>query len=235
METTAFFSTFKIYTELNNKTGLKLSAIEFITAAGLLLLSVVLFSFIADEIVIGNKDHFDVRIFSWVSSYNSDFHTKVALFFTFFGSPDFLIPAYLIIIFYYSSQHKKREAILIGVVAIISVLSVFILKDIFHRHRPLSPLIPGVTGYSFPSGHSLSGFTFSGMMIYLIYKSSIRPYWKWIFSTLLLLLAILIGLSRIYLRVHFPSDVIGGLLVTTVWLSLTFIVVTGIERKKLVE
>jgi membrane-associated phospholipid phosphatase len=218
---------------LNNKSGLKLSAFEFITATGLLLLSIALFSFIADEIVIGNKDQFDIRIFRWVSSYTSAFHTRIALIVTFFGSPDFLVPAYLIIIFYYLNLKKKREAILIAVVAVVSLMSIFILKDIFHRHRPLSPLIPGVSGYSFPSGHSLSGFTFSGMMIYLIFKSGIQPLMKWIFSILLLLLAIAIGLSRIYLRVHFPSDVLGGLLVTTVWLSLTFMIVTVAERKKL--
>ena len=219
----------------DQKGSLKLSAIEFIAAAGLLLFSVVLFSIIADQIVIENKDQVDFRIFRWVSSFVSPFHTKIALFVTFFGSANFLVPAYLVIIFYYLYLKKKREAILIFIVAVISVLSIFILKDIFHRHRPLSPLIPGVTGYSFPSGHSLSGFTFSGMMIYLIFKSTIRLYLKWIFAILLILLAFLIALSRIYLRVHFPSDVIGGLLVTTVWLSLTFIVVTTIERKRIIE
>jgi undecaprenyl-diphosphatase len=135
--------------------------------------------------------------------------------------------------FYYSKQQKKKEAILIGVVALISVLSIFLLKDLFHRHRPPSPLIPGVNGYSFPSGHSLSGFTFSGIMIYLISKSTIQPYKKWIYAILLFLFAVLIGMSRIYLRVHYPSDVIGGLLVTTVWLALTFMAILNVEKRQL--
>jgi undecaprenyl-diphosphatase len=218
---------------MDKKTGLKLSATEFIIASALLLLSIGLFTFIADEIVIENKNSFDFRIFSWFADYTSAFHTKIALFFTFFGSPYFMIPAYLFIMFYYSKQRKKKEAILIGVVALISVLSIFLLKDIFHRHRPPSPLIPGVNGYSFPSGHSLSGFTFSGIMIYLISKSNIQYHKKWIFSVLLFLFAVLIAMSRIYLRVHFPSDVIGGLLVTTVWLSLTFMAVLEIEKRQL--
>jgi undecaprenyl-diphosphatase len=218
---------------MDKKTGLKLSATEFIVAAVLLLLSIALFSFVADEIVIEDKYSFDLIIFRWFTHHTTDFHTRIVLLFTFFGSPYFMIPAYLVVMFYYSRQKKKKEAILIGVVAVISVLSIFLLKDLFHRHRPLSPLIPGVTGYSFPSGHSLSGFTFSGIMIYLILKSNIPRYRKWIFSVLLFIFAVLIGMSRIYLRVHFPSDVLGGLLVTTVWLSLTFMIVTEIEKRQL--
>ncbi|HSZ31792.1 MAG TPA: phosphatase PAP2 family protein [Puia sp.] len=218
---------------MDKKTGLKLSATEFLIASALLLLSIGLFSFIADEIVIENKNSFDFRIFRWFAHYTSASNTKIALFFTFFGSPYFMIPAYLVIMFYFSKQQKKKEAIMIGVVALISVLSIFLLKDIFHRHRPPSPLIPGVNGYSFPSGHSLSGFTFSGIMIYLIFKSNIQYYRKWIYAALLFLFAVLIGMSRIYLRVHFPSDVIAGLLVTTVWLSLTFIAILNVEKSQL--
>ena len=218
---------------MDKKTGLKLSATEFIIASALLLLSIGLFSFIADEIVIEDKNSFDFKIFSWFALYTTPFHTKIALLFTFFGSPYFMIPVYLVVMFYYFNQKKKKEAISIGVVALISVISIFILKDIFHRQRPLSPLIPGINGYSFPSGHSLTGFTFSGIMIYLIFKSNIQSYRKWIFAVLLFLFAMLIGMSRIYLRVHFPSDVIAGFLVTSMWLSLTFMAVFEVEKKQL--
>ncbi len=217
---------------MDNKTGAKLSVIEFIVASALLLLSVSLFAFIADQIVIEDKNSFDFRIFNWFTGITTAFHTKIALLFTFFGSPFFMIPAYLVIMFYFSKRGKRKEAILIGVVALISVLSVFLLKDIFHRHRPLSPLLHEVNGYSFPSGHSLSGFTFSGIMMYLIFKSTIPLYRKWIFSVLLFLFATLIAMSRIYLRVHFPSDVIGGFLVTSVWLSLTFLAVLEVEKRQ---
>ncbi len=218
---------------MDKKTGLKLSATEFIIASALLLLSIGLFSFIAGEIVIEDKNSFDFKIFNWFAIYTTPFHTKIALLFTFFGSPYFMIPAYLVVMFYYFDQKKKKEAISIGVVALISVISIFILKDIFHRQRPPSPLIPGINGYSFPSGHSLTGFTFSGIMIYLIFKSNIQPYRKWIFAVFLFLFAMLIGMSRIYLRVHFPSDVIAGFLVTSMWLSLTFMAIFEVEKKQL--
>jgi undecaprenyl-diphosphatase len=219
--------------QLDKKTGVKLSATEFIIASAFLLLSIALFTFIADEIVVEDKNSFDYEIFSWFAGFTTDFHTKIALLFTFFGSPFFMVPAYLSVMFYYARQQKKKEAILIGVVALISVLSVFLLKDIFHRHRPPLPLLREAKGYSFPIGHSLSGFTFSGIMIYLIFKSNILRYRKWIFAILLFLFAMLIGMSRIYLRVHYPSDVIGGLLVTSVWLSLTFLAVIEVEKRQL--
>lgn len=218
---------------MDKKTGVKLSATEFIVASALLLLSIALFSFIADEIVLEDKNSFDFKIFNWFAGFTTALNTKIALLFTFFGSPFFMIPAYGVVMFYYSKHKKKKEAILIGVVALISVLSIFLLKDIFHRHRPPLPLLHEAKGYSFPSGHSLSGFTFSGIMIYLIFKSNIQRYKKWICAGLLFLFASLIGMSRIYLRVHYPSDVIGGLLVTTVWLSLTFMAVTEVEKRQL--
>ena len=59
-----------------------------------------------------------------------------------------------------------------------------------------------------------------------------RYYLKWIFSILLIFFALLIGLSRIYLRVHFTSDVIGSFLVTIVWLTLTFFLLETIEKRQ---
>ena len=120
---------------------------------------------------------------------------------------------------------------MVAIVASVSLLSGWLLKDIFHRTRPISPLISDAGGYSFPSGHSLGGFTFSGVLIYLLLLTSIPNYLKWILSVLLILFAFLIALSRIYLRVHFASDVFGSLLVTIVWLSLTFILLETIEKR----
>ena len=119
---------------------------------------------------------------------------------------------------------------MVAIVALVSLLSGWLLKDIFQRPRPIQPLISGAGGYSFPSGHSLGGFTFSGVLIYLLWNSTIRTSLKWILSLALSVFALLIGLSRIYLRVHFASDVLGSLLVTIVWLSLTFIVLETIDK-----
>jgi undecaprenyl-diphosphatase len=215
---------------LKRKIGfLGISVIEFIVTTAIFLISVLLFSFIAQEVVIEKDNHFDTIVFNHITSYDSPFFTSAAKFITNFGSGYFLIPAYLVIILYHIRNNKKQEAVVIGIVALVSLVSGWLLKDIFHRPRPLLPLVSGAGGYSFPSGHSLGGFTFSGVLIYLLWRTSLRPYQKWILSVLLLMFSLLIGLSRIYLRVHFASDVLGSFLVTVVWLSLTFILQKNIR------
>ena len=208
----------------------KISVIEFFTAVIILLLSILLFSIIADEIVIEKENPFDTAVFRYISSFTSPSATKAALFVTNFGSGYFLIPSYLFIILYYVKIKKIQEATVVGIIAIISLLSGWLLKVLFHRPRPSLPLISGAGGFSFPSGHSLGGFTFSGVMIYLLWRTSLNPFLKWILSILLIISSILIGISRIYLRVHFASDVLGSLLLTVVWLSLTFILLETIEK-----
>jgi undecaprenyl-diphosphatase len=209
----------------------KISAIEFLVAIGVFLFAIALFSLTANEVVFENDNLFDLNVFKFIASYESPAITKIAKFVTNFGSGFFLIPAFLTIIFYLKKVKKIQEAIMVAIVASVSLLSGWLLKDIFHRARPISPLIYGAGGYSFPSGHSLGGFTFSGVLIYLLLLSSIPSYLKWTLSVLLILFAFLIALSRIYLRVHFASDVFGSLLVTIVWLSLTFILLETTEKK----
>ena len=209
----------------------KISVIEFLVAMGVFLFSITLFSLTANEVVFENDNLFDLNVFNFIASYESPTITKVAKIVTNFGTGFFLIPAYLAIIFYLKKVKKIQEAIMVAIVASVSLLSGWLLKDIFHRARPISPLISGARGYSFPSGHSLGGFTFSGVLIYLLLLTSIPNYLKWTLSVLLILFAFLIALSRIYLRVHFASDVFGSLLVTIVWLSLTFILLETIEKR----
>jgi undecaprenyl-diphosphatase len=210
---------------------LKFLTVEFIVAIVVFMLAVFLFAVIANELVLENETAFDTRVFKAVSSYASPAVTSVALFVTFLGSGYFLIPVYLFIISWFIKRRNNYYAIMVAVVALVSMLSGFILKGIFHRARPLLPLVKDVSGYSFPSGHSLAGFTFSGLMIYITWRSTLPIYLKWIVSIFLCMFALLIGLSRIYLHVHFASDVIGSFFVTIAWLSVCFIIFRIIAGK----
>jgi undecaprenyl-diphosphatase len=209
----------------------KISVIEFFVALGILLFAIALFSLTANEIVFENDGRFDLKVFNFIASYQSPAITRFAEFVTNFGTGYFLITAYLLVIFYLRKVNQFREAVMVAIVATVSLLSGWLLKDIFHRPRPVAPLVSGAGGYSFPSGHSLGGFTFSGVLIYLLLHSSKPGYLKWIISFFLILFAFLIALSRIYLRVHFASDVLGSLSVTIVWLTLTFIFLNTIEKR----
>jgi undecaprenyl-diphosphatase len=83
-----------------------------------------------------------------------------------------------------------------------------------------------VAGFSFPSGHSFSSFTFYGLVGYLLWKSDIATAWKVTATVFLFLFASTIAFSRVYLQVHFPSDVVAGFCLSVVWLILSFWILT---------
>jgi undecaprenyl-diphosphatase len=84
------------------------------------------------------------------------------------------------------------------------------LKYLFNRPSPLIPLLKEVPGLSFPSGHAFMSFVFYGMLIYLVYREVKNKWLKWILVFLLFFMIFSIGLSRVYLRVHYASDVLAG-------------------------
>jgi undecaprenyl-diphosphatase len=213
------------------KSYFKLLSIEFIIAAAIFILSVITFTILANEVVIENEDQFDISTYHILAAYISPAKTMAANFITFFGSVYFIFPAYFLIIFYLVKRKNIRYGIWVTVIALISLLSGLAFKEIFQRARPALPLIPGADGYSFPSGHSLNGFTFFGLLAYLAWKSPLRADIKWVAPVLLMFFGLLIGLSRIYLRVHYASDVLGSLLLTSTWLSLSFISMRIIEKR----
>ncbi len=95
-----------------------------------------------------------------------------------------------------------------------------VLKTIFMRERPIDFLLFKEEGYSYPSAHSMVGMCFYGFFIYLIWQSNWKKINKIICSVLLGIIIFLIGLSRIYFRVHYPSDVLAGFCVSLVYLIL---------------
>lgn len=103
---------------------------------------------------------------------------------------------------------------------IISFILNRIIKIIVRRPRPEAFSLVLENGYSFPSAHAMVGFAFYGFIIYLILKSQKNKRPKVIYTTLLSLLIILIGISRIYLGVHYFTDVLGGFLIALVYLIL---------------
>lgn len=203
-----------------------------LTAIIFFLLTVFLFWYITDEIVIEQQGSFDNSIFKILSQYTSPATTRVMLIFTFFGSTKFLLPAYILLAgFYLFYRRNKLQSISVAAVGLSSIALLFILKNIFHRHRPLQPLTQNVIGYSYPSGHSFSSFTFFGLLTYIIWKTNLSKFWKWILSVIFILIAASIALSRIYLHVHFASDVIAGLCLSFIWLTISLWILTEIGKK----
>lgn len=147
----------------------------------------------------------------------SDFATPIAKFITNFGGAIFL--AILTIILFILIKNKKIGVSIFSNLAIITALNQ-LLKNILQRPRPTEYRIIEETGYSFPSGHSMISMAFYGYLIYLIYKYVKNKYVKWISMALLSLLICSIGISRIYLGVHYTSDVLGGFLISISYLVI---------------
>ncbi|WP_457654022.1 phosphatase PAP2 family protein [Rhodocaloribacter sp.] len=104
------------------------------------------------------------------------------------------------------------------------------LKLLFHRPRPVDQLVPE-TGYSFPSGHAFMATVFYGTLIYLAWTESQSRAVRAVATTLGALMIVLIGMSRVYLGVHWMTDVLGGFLAGFLWLCLSLAAVHLAERR----
>ncbi len=147
----------------------------------------------------------------------SDFATPIAKFITNFGGAIFLIIATIIL--FILIKNKKIGFSIISNLVIVTILNQ-LLKNILQRPRPNEFRIIEETGYSFPSGHSMASMAFYGYLIYLIYKYVKNKYLKWTLIVLLSILICTIGISRIYLGVHYTSDVLGGFLISISYLVI---------------
>lgn len=108
----------------------------------------------------------------------------------------------------------KNKRIAISVVSNLVLIALLnnILKLMVRRARPTGFRLIAETGYSFPSGHSMVSMAFYGYLIYLIYKNVRNKKLRWTLITCFSLLILIIGMSRIYLGVHYTSDVFAGFL-----------------------
>jgi undecaprenyl-diphosphatase len=209
---------------------LGLLSAEFIIIIVLFIISLVAFSYLVKQIFIDHQQAFDFKVFHWLAGHVTPFHTSTMEDITFLGTHKFLIPANLALTAYFLFIKKHRwHSIKVASIALSSTAMMFLLKNIFSRHRPLIPLLKPALGYSFPSGHSMMSFSFYGLLIYLCYKYIENRILKWFLITGLFLLILSIGFSRIYLRVHYASDVLAGFSVGIAWLIFSVWLLNKIE------
>ena len=185
----------------------------FIVFICLILVIGILEDVLEDEIL-----KLDIYGYDLVSKFLiSDFVTPIAKNITHLGGAIFLITLSLILLLIIKN---KKIGILIWLNLGISVLLNQALKFIIQRPRPTEFRIINESGYSFPSGHSMVSAAFYGFLIYLIYKNVKNKYLKWSLITLLSLVILTIGISRIYLGVPYTSDVIAGFLISVSYLII---------------
>jgi len=106
------------------------------------------------------------------------------------------------------------------------------LKHLFQRARPLDPILPA-GGFSFPSGHAFAATVFYGMMVVLVWRLTDGRWPRAVASLFGLVVILAVGLSRVYLNVHYLSDVLAGWAAGLAWLTASLLVVDAAERRVL--
>ncbi|HUQ64962.1 MAG TPA: phosphatase PAP2 family protein [Flavitalea sp.] len=210
--------------------GIALLSIELIIVFILFLLSVITIAFIINEVFRLNDTQFDASVFNSIRPYINDTNTRIMRFITFFATGEFLVPANIILAFIFLIKKHRWYSLSVPVVSLGSYLVLWSLKQYFSRVRPDDPVFKAAMGFSFPSGHAMSAMTFYGLIIYLVWKNVENVTFKWILTFLLIIFIHLIGFSRIYLRVHYASDVIGGFSLGLIWVVLSLLIMHFVER-----
>ena len=180
-------------------------------------LSILIFLVITNLLLKEQIHVFDNFIFSGIEKVRSESLTVVFKFITFFCSTEFLLIATIAIMIF--SKNKKR-AFYIALNVLICFLLNQGLKHVFLRPRPEDINLITEGGYSFPSGHSMVSLAFYGLFIYIIFHMRLKKYKRYLYCILLALLTLLIGISRIYLGVHYASDVLAGFAISMAYLII---------------
>ncbi|MFS0840636.1 phosphatase PAP2 family protein [Paenibacillus sp. 1P03SA] len=164
---------------------------------------------------------FDETIISFVQGAESPGLTAAAALLSEIGSsavvPFITIAAALYL--YFVLKHRSEVILLIAAIGGSAILNT-ILKKIFQRERPTIKIIMEEAGFSFPSGHSMAVVALYGILVYLLWKHISGTAGRTVLIVLASAMIAAMGLARIYLGVHYPSDVLGGYLASGFWLAV---------------
>ncbi|WP_422122557.1 phosphatase PAP2 family protein [Planococcus sp. X10-3] len=209
----------------NTKIGIALTLVfSGLAIAGLFI---VVFAEFAEEVMEKEFGIFDNSIITLMEVNQSEVMGLIMFLITELGSVWFLGALSIAVIWALWFKAKDRWSAIFLVIAVGGGgLLTQLLKHFYGRERPSINEAIDAVGYSFPSGHSMGSLLFYGFMIYLIIRGSQKEWVKWVASITLGVLIILIGISRIYLGAHYPSDVAAGFIAGTIWLLLC---VTALE------
>lgn len=219
-------------TKTFNKKYFKKLSLSLLILLLLFAAAIFFFVFIMHEVLWEKEDAADNRFFAFLSAnLINDNLTGFMKGVTYFASAVFLQIAYGILVLVYLIFKNWKRALEIVAIGFGGFLVNYFMKLSFHRLRPPNPLIDKLENFSFPSGHATSAFIFYGLLTYLVWKTKIPALYKYISGTILIFFSLIIGFSRIYLRVHYPSDVLAGICIGFAWLILTVWLFEKLNKK----
>jgi len=167
--------------------------------------------FIINTIVIftnGSKV-IDDNIYNFLISFRNDYLDTFFKIITKLGNPIGVIITIFILLIFLEKENIYR--LMISVIGVVSTNQ--LLKHTLRRVRPDHIRLINEKSFAYPSGHSMISIAIYGVLIYIIYKNIKNKFIKTILIIILTILVLLIGISRIYLGVHYPTDILGGYLI----------------------
>jgi undecaprenyl-diphosphatase len=187
-------------------------------------LAAVGFAWLADEVLEQEFAALNRDVLLWIHTFSSPFWDTVALTLTWLGSGVGVTILMLIMMSLFLYFKRTIDAVTLAVLVIGGGILTTILKVAFRQIRPevFPPLVKEVN-FSFPSGHSMISFTFWGFLAAWLVLQDLKAPWRWVIGVCCLGMAALVALTRLYLGVHWPTDVIAGVLVATVWVAACLI------------
>ena len=204
-----------------------------VIGAGLLAATgaIFFFAWLAEEVLEGDTLVFDESVRSFIHDHANDGLTQLMNIATFMGSTLFLCIVTAVVLMVFIVGKHWRSAAVFAVIMVGASLLNYVLKTTFARDRPTAYFdTPLPASFSFPSGHALFSFCFYGSLAWVVsrHRMSKRAkvgVWAWA-----AVIVAAIGLSRIYLGVHYPSDVIAGYTAAFVWVTTVFGVDSWLAR-----
>ena len=193
---------------------------KYLIIISLLLL---LFVLVTTLVLTNNINGFDDAIYNTIISIRNNFWDMFFKSITKCGNTITIIVLVVILFFFIKDKYR----LMLVSIPIITVLSNQVLKHIFMRPRPDHLRLIKQGGYSYPSGHAMISVAIYGFLIYYIYHKVNNRYLKVFLISLLSILIILIGISRIYVGVHYPSDILGGYILS---LLILILVILGVDK-----
>lgn len=177
----------------------------------------IIFIAIAEDVFEKEIFAFDGIIYNFLLNHRNNILNNFFKIMTNFGSAEFLIPLTILCII--CIKNKKYKIMLPVNLIVIASLNI-ILKNVFVRQRPNELRLIEETGYSFPSGHAMASTAVYGLLLYIVFREVKNKKIRNIDCILLAILIFIIDMSRIYVGVHYASDVIAGTCLSIAYLIL---------------
>ena len=193
-------------------------------------LCLILFITIMVFVIIKNDLYIDKYGYNLISKLKNDNMTNIIKIITNIGGT--IIIAVVTILSLFIFRKKKIDICIILNLLGIFILNNVLIKNIIARDRPTGINIIEENGYSFPSGHTAISTVVYGYLIYLIYNYVSNKKLKYVLISTLSIIILVVGLTRIYLGVHYTSDVLGGYLLGISYLLIfTYVTRNYIKEK----